>query len=265
MERTRNFFGHFFLALVALIGLTGCPMNKYAPENFFEGQELEAARAIKDGRNNELSSLITGLDLNKPGKKQMTLLWFAIQEKNFDAIRLIVQHGAKPDEQGVNGLGTALSFALQHKDLRYLTAMLDGGLPLNMQKEYGASLLQRAAGAEGATLDHVKLLVERGAHLETKDSLGVTALITAMDTNQPERAIYLVEKGANVDVIEDNGVSAMWSVKLSIESQQPGEMRTQFEKLRDLMISKGAKYPPDPPAEVRKWMRAQGMKVSGKD
>src|SRR5690606_18984078 len=209
--------------------------------------------------SNELSSLTNGLDLNKPGKKQMTLLWFAMQEKNFEAIRFLVQHGANPDEQGVDGLGTALPFALQNKDLRYLTAMLDGGLPINLRKEYGASLLQRAAGAEGATLDHVKLLVERGADLETKDNLGVTALITAMDTNQPDRAIYLVEKGANVNAIENSGVSAMWSVKLSIESQQPGEMRTQFEKLRDLMISKGAKYPPDPPAEVRKWMRSQGM------
>jgi ankyrin repeat protein len=240
-------------------------MNKYAPEIFFEGQELEAARTIKDGRNNELSSLITGLDLNKPGKKQMTLLWFAIQEKNFDAIRLIVQHGAKPDEQGVDGLGTALSFALQHKDVRYLTAMLDGGLPLNMQKEYGASMLQRAAGAEGATLDHVKLLVERGADLNMQDSIGGTALLSAINTNQPDRAFYLVEQGADLNKLTTRGVSAMWAVKLSIDGQQPGEMRTNFEKLRDLMISKGAKYPPDSSAEVRKWMRAQGMKVSGKD
>jgi hypothetical protein len=47
----------------------------------------------------------------------------------------------------VQGLGTAASFALQNKDLRYLTAMLDGGMPINLRKEYGASLLQRAAGA----------------------------------------------------------------------------------------------------------------------
>ena len=253
------------VGIVVFIGITGFFMNKYAPENFFEGKELAAARAIKARENSKLPELLQGLDLNKPGKKEMTLLWFAIQEKNFEAIQIIVKSGAEPDKQGVQGLGTAVSFALQNKDLRYLTAMLDGGLSVNHVVENNTSLIQRAAGAEGASLEHVKLLVERGANLETKDSLGVTALITAMDTNQPDRAIYLVEKGANVNAIENSGVSAMWSAKLSIESQQPGEMRTQFEKLRDLMISKGAKYPPDPPAKVREWMRSQGMKVSGTD
>jgi uncharacterized protein len=140
------------VGIVVFIGTTGFFMNKYAPENFFEGRELEAARAIKNNQNSELPELLLGLDLNKPGKKEMTLLWFAIQEKNFEAIKIIVRGGAEPDKQGVQGLGTATSFALQNKDLRYLIAMLDGGLSLNHTVEDNTPLIQRAAGAEGASL-----------------------------------------------------------------------------------------------------------------
>jgi len=253
------------ISIIVYIGVTGFFMNSYAPEKFFESRELDAAKAIRDGRNEQLPNLLQGLDLNRPGQKEMTLLWFAIQEKNFEAIKMIVRAGANPEDHIVQGVGTAVSFALQNKDLRYLSALLDGGLPANHTVEDNTPLIQRAAGAEGATLDHVKLLVERGADLNVQDSIGGTALLSAINTNQPDRAFYLVEQGADLNKLTTRGVSAMWAVKLSIDGQQPGEMRTSFEKLRDLMISKGAKYPPDSSAEVRKWMRSQGMKVSGKD
>ncbi len=253
------------LVIFAFVGLTGFFMSKYAPENFFEGRELEAARAIKNNQNSKLPELLRGLDLNKPAKKEMTLLWFAIQEKNFEAIKIIVKMGARPEEHGVDGPGTAVAFSLHNQDLRYLTAMLDGGLSVDHKTQHGTPLIQRAAGADGATLDHVKLLVERRADLDVQDSIGGTALLSAINTNQPERAFYLIEKGADLNKLTTGGVSAMFAVQDTIDSQQPGEMRTRFEKLRDLMISKGAKYPPDPPAKVREWMRSQGMKVSGKD
>jgi uncharacterized protein len=92
------------LGAIALIGITGFFMNKYAPENFFEGRDLEAAQAIKQGKNAQLPALLSGLDLNKPGKKQMTLLWFAIQEKNFEAIKIIVR-GGRTGQTRCAGLG----------------------------------------------------------------------------------------------------------------------------------------------------------------
>jgi hypothetical protein len=45
--------------------------------------------------------------------------------------------------------------------------------------------------------------------------------------------------------------------------QQPDSaLRRRFEDLRDLMISKGAKWPPDPPDKVRAWRKAQGLRVA---
>jgi hypothetical protein len=229
---------------------------------FFEGQRLDAARAIATGNFEQLRAAVRSLDIDKPGKKEMTLLWFAIMEKNFDAIRILVQLGSKADEQIAQGLGIPVNYALLNKDLRFLKAMLDGGMPVNLATSAGRTLLHKAAGPFGASLDHVKLLVERGADLEAKDTLGETALCQAIDTNQPDRALYLLERGANVNILSVSGVTPAWAVHLTIEGQQPGSpMRRDFEHLRDRMIARGAKFPPDPPDKVRAWMKMQGMVV----
>jgi ankyrin repeat protein len=209
-----------------------------------------------------LPALTEGLDLAEPGREEMTLLWFAIINRNFDAIRLLVELGAKPEEHVAQGLGTAVAYALHHKDTRFLQAMLDGGLSVDHKTALGTPLIQRAAGADGATIDHLTILVQRGAALETKDSLGETALVAAIDTHQPDRAMYLVEQGADVNTYNNYGATAMYAVHLRIERQQEGSaLRKEYEKLRDMMIARGAKYPPEHPAQVREWMKSQGMKV----
>jgi hypothetical protein len=247
--------------LIAILGL-GCSMNRYPAEEFFEGRELVAARAIEARQNDSLPALLEGLDLNAQGRKSMTLLWFAILKQNFDAITILVRQGAKPEEQGIQGLGTAVAYALHNEDTRFLAAMLDGGLSPDHQTQHGTSLIQRAAGADGATLDHTRLLIERGADIDVQDSIGGTALLSAINTHQPDRAIYLVEQGASLSALTTRGVSPLWSVTGIIDRQHPGPMRSKYEELRDLMIAKGAKYPPDPPAQVRQWMKSQGMHVA---
>jgi uncharacterized protein len=100
----KRFFPQLSVILIAIAG-TGLSINTYAPENFFEGKELAAARALKEGQNFKLSELLQGLDLNKPGKKEMTLLWFAIQEKNFEAIKIIVRGGSRTGQTRCAGIG----------------------------------------------------------------------------------------------------------------------------------------------------------------
>ncbi len=238
-------------------------MNNLSPTEFFEGQRLEAARAIQSGDMEQLRETTRGLALDTTGKKEMTLLWFAIMQKNFEAIRLLVRQGSDPTKQLSKGLGTPAHYALRNKDFSILAALLDGGMSADSTISGGSSLLHEAAGALGASIDHVKLLVERGANLDPKDSLGETPLCEAIDTNQPDRALYLVSKGASVNVYPVTGATAAWSVQLSIDDQQPGSsLRRQFEELRARMIEHGAKFPPDPPPAVKAWMRANGIRTT---
>jgi hypothetical protein len=176
----------------------------------------------------------------------------------------VVRLGSKSGDQVAEGLGVPVDYALRNKDLRFLTAMLDGGLSVNyVEPTTHRSLLHDAAGALGATIGHVKLLVERGADLDAKDELGETALCAAIDTNQPDRAMYLLERGASLNIYSVGGVTPAWGVHFVMERQQPGSpMRRQFEELRERMIVHGAQFPPDPPEKVRAWMKTQGMEVA---
>ncbi len=48
------------------------------PDNYFSGQQLAVARAIEAGEMNEVIKLASQAGLNKPGKEDMTLLFWAV-------------------------------------------------------------------------------------------------------------------------------------------------------------------------------------------
>ena len=221
----------------------------YPPTDFFAGRELELARAIEREDLAEVRVLARGVDLNAKARQDMTLLIYAVMNDKFAAVSELVRLGAKPDENVIERVGTVIDYAFFSKDLRCLKALLDGGISVDHQSPKRELMLQRAV-VDGS-FGHVKLLVERGANVRSRDGIGGTALDAATDSMQPDIAIFLVNSGADANTHLMNGASVAWGVHLTINRQQPGPLRTKFEQLRDLMIQKGAKFPPDPPEVVR--------------
>jgi len=262
-ERGRH-LGIAAAILITFAAISGsCSMSQSNAAEFFEGQRLEAARAIANGNMELLRAAARNLDVDKPGKKEMTLLWFAIFEKNFEAIRFLVQLGSNPGANPAQGLGLPVHYALMNKDTRFLKAMLDGGMPVDLSTASKTTLLHKAAGEYGASLEHVKMLVERGAKLDLQDEAGRTPLFFALGTHQADRARYLIERGARLDVPTARGALPAYTAQGVIDGQQPGSaMRRQFEELRDFMVVHGAKFPPDTPEQVRAWMKSRGMNVA---
>ncbi|MBR8166005.1 ankyrin repeat domain-containing protein, partial [Burkholderia vietnamiensis] len=80
--------------------------KRYAPEDFFSGQQLTLAQAIHDGDLGRVQQLAPKTDLNAPGAKNTTLLSYAVQEivpvKNdasnprYQIISVLVKSGADP-------------------------------------------------------------------------------------------------------------------------------------------------------------------------
>src|SRR5699024_2005743 len=141
-------------------------------KDFFEGQQLVIAEGIA---KNDLSALKATNDLellSQEGKKELTLMWFAADNvrPNFEAIKILVEKGVDPTTQGLRPFGPMLYYSLKQQDLRYLTALLDGGFPVNYQDEDNSPLIQLASGPHGS-LAHVKLLVERGADIHLRDRI----------------------------------------------------------------------------------------------
>jgi len=234
-------------------------MNKsIRATEFFKDRYLLIAQAIERNDMAQLKQLGRGQDLSQKGDKDMDLMWFAIARENFDAIRTLVELGINPDKQLADGIGSALDFAfMKHDDTRYLKAMLDGGLsPNHQQPDSDELMLQR--GVFGG-LEHVKLLLQRGTRINGQDSIGGTALDEAISYRDPDTAIYLVQQGADFNTYTTNGASTTWAVHLAVNGTEPGNpIHEKFLALRDLMIEKGAKWPPDSPVEVREQMRVRG-------
>ncbi len=227
-------------------------MDSVRPEAAFEGEQLEAARAIVDGNWARLRRIVRGLDLDQPSRVGVTLLWFAMREERLQAIEALVFLGSQPDAQRVRGAGSALDYAFASGDPRYLAAMLNGGLSVCHARQYGETLLHRAAEVDGAAIGHLKLLLERGADLEARDSIGKTPLMAALDANQLERARYLVEQGANLDVVTSLGESPAWVVQYMLDEQEPGSSgAAALGELKAQMMAKGATFPAEPPDQVR--------------
>lgn len=229
----------------------------YPATKFFKGHYLLMAQAIERNDMPQLEQLAQGQDLSLKGEQDMDLMWFAIAHENFDAIRTLVELGVNPDEHIAQGIGSALQFTfMKHDDTRFLEAMLDGGLSPNHRHPRNKMILQR--GVFGG-LEHVKLLLERGARIDDRDSIGATALDEAITRSKPDIAIYLVQQGADFNTYITVGASTTWAAYLAINDTRPGNpIHEQFLQLRDLMIEKGAKWPPDSPIEVRDQMRARG-------
>ena len=226
-------------------------------EDLFSGSQLVLAKAIESGDMATFNAQARPEDLVKAGAKGMTLLWFAMRPSvsNFEAIRSIIAKGVNPDSQVAQGIGSALDYALLNRDIRFLTVMLDGGLSPNHTYPQRSPLLNRAAGPDGS-LAHVKLLVERGAKLDTRAANGESALHMAVSAQRLDVAVYLLERGANANTALNNGVSVAWSVHNALSRETAGPVHDGLVRLRDMLVQRGVTFPPDAPAVVRERLKA---------
>ncbi|NDL69729.1 ankyrin repeat domain-containing protein [Vreelandella alkaliphila] len=238
--------------------------RSYTASEFFTSPQLEMAQAIE---RNDMAALRQGaeqgIDLHARGDKQITLMWFALLQENTDAIRVLVELGVHPNESPVEGGGTPLGQAIQKKDIRYLKAMLDGGLSANdaadndgNDKDYPLIFSTITSG----TLEHVKLLVERGAdiHYRLREGVGSSPFDRSATGTKPEIAIYLLEQGAEPNIRLRTGVTTAWRVHNRIQGTG-GTEQAGYLQLRDMMVELGVEFPPPSPVEVREQMRAEGL------
>ncbi|EEA03315.1 Ankyrin [Burkholderia sp. H160] len=265
---------------------------------YFSGAYLTAADAIDRSDTADLERALKGLDVDARGKDNITLMWYAITRKQYGAVSTLVRMGSNVEQQVVEGLGTPLLAALRTKDDGLLRAMLDGGLSPNFQDSDGTSLLQQVIEWKGDPFPAVKLLLSRGADINHRDHIGDAPITGAIIASRPDIAMYLIEHGADVNVQAVNGATLAYGVQVSINHLQPNapqakisnytlddkgqpvvtettppppgltpegqKLLGEYEQLRDMMIARGVKFPPETPAQVRERMSAASGNASDK-
>ncbi|WP_255427306.1 ankyrin repeat domain-containing protein [Serratia sp. JUb9] len=225
-------------------------MKKIEPEDYFTGQQLILAKAIEAGDLERVKQLAPETDLNTPGEQKLTPLFFAINEAMYndnpgdrlEIITVLVSAGADPLPQ--RGNKPALWMAKADKDI-WLKAMLDGGLsPDARVKSTDYPMIYETIYAK--TTDTLALLVVRGADIDTRDSLGQTPLMAAFFSNSFEHANYLLDHGADPNPVTKKGwVFASLVQKRLNKSQPDTEYHQNCLQLRDKMIARGVKWPPE--------------------
>jgi uncharacterized protein len=243
------------MAAVMLTGTAACGardkiMTKsYPAEQFFSGEALALARAIKVEDVGEIQRLAKLVDVNRPGKEDMTLLYYAMQERKYKAIHALMQLGAD-EEQEVPGIGMPISMAVRTQEPKLLKSMLDAGGNPNAKSKDGTPILEDAAFDEN--IECLKLLLDAGANADARDSLGQNAVYSALNSNSYDAADLLIARGAALDARNDRGVTLAYSLSVDIEDFKANpEVMARLNKIKQQMIAKGISFPPDPPQVVR--------------
>lgn len=240
------------------------PAVTLPPERFFQGDQLELARALHRGDLAAVRALAPNTDLRTLGAEGTSVAHYALHAAVSRAPERLAALGAlaAADPAVLHlphaELGSVLECCLASAHPEFLAALLDAGVdPDTAVRGETPSLV--AAAADGATAN-VGLLVDRGARLEARDPVGATALVAALTASHLDAVELLVARGADVRTADDFGVSFFYMLAIVLEDEgEDSPLRPRLLALRDRYTWDGVGSTPEAPAVVRERMRERGL------
>ena len=185
---------------------------------------LELAAEIGNPRVIE-ALLETGADAKGATVEGETVLMTAARTGKVEAIRLLLARGADPNAQETRFGETALMWAAAENHAPAVRLLLEAGARVDLagkkmtfaRKVAGQTTLPVGsmtplmyAAREGA-LDAAVALAEGGANLDVQDPDGTTAMLFAIINGHYDIAAMLLEKGANANLTDSAGMAALYA------------------------------------------------------
>ncbi len=174
----------------------------------------------------------------------------AVMTGDVDQVRLHIQRGTNLDTPD-GSQSTPLGIALEMNKSEIATMLIEAGAKVSVPSRTVPPIM--IAAMRGQT-EIVKLLVAKGANVETTDSNGSTPLLLAVDSDRYELAEYLISAGANVNARDRRGQTPM-SIARSRRMTDMGNLLSQHggqEPVNDLdrgpYGSRGLQVPTRPTA-----------------
>nr|CAA9211039.1 hypothetical protein AVDCRST_MAG63-1557 [uncultured Armatimonadetes bacterium] len=202
----------------------------WAWDGFVEAAARRARKREREALYERLSDAIIGGDRDavvafldagaEPGgakaENGMTMLMYAAYGGRAEAARLLLGRGADPNAATASGL-TALMYAQQsfdgHPDA--VRVLLEHGADPNAATDDGWTALMMAATSD-SHLEAARALLDGGAGVNRRDSCdarrltsGMTALMWAASLGCGRTVALLVERGADVDLVDGEGLTAL--------------------------------------------------------
>ncbi|MCF8581193.1 ankyrin repeat domain-containing protein [Enterobacter ludwigii] len=246
----RNFF-----VLVIVILLPGCNWDvEMGPRDYFSGSQLILAEAIERGDTSHVKKLVATTELNKPGKEDMTLLFWALGNTMYEKktanrlniVTLLVKAGADPLQPRSKGKSSPAEFVLRADSGVWIKALLDGGLSPNAKdKTFDKPIVFQSIKAKNT--ETLKVMLDYGADINTVNSLGSTLLFEALNYHAYDHVFLLLERGADPEIRADNGWTMVNQLQrlLNVEEKDSDEYKMLI-KIKDAVVAHGGKWPPAP-------------------
>lgn len=145
-------------------------------------------------------SLRQGADIESRHKKtRKTPLIQSAQCGHAHIVSLLLAHGANPHAKGGQGTKDPITSAVLRNRAAVVSILLDNGVDVNLTG-YKGSLLHLAAEKSHKSREEVaRVLIEKGANLESTNDVKETPLQVACESGSVEVARCLIESGANLD------------------------------------------------------------------
>jgi len=218
-------------------------MATYRAEQYFEGADLAAVKALETGDGTGLQkALVAGADINRPGKQAVVPFLYFMVTDNVGAMARLVKLGVRLDYELPRALGPHfpenIGWVVGNPDTRMLEAMLQAGMDANLKGKWGTPLLYWTINPFNKAA--FELLLRHGANINGQDRLGRTVLHKAIQQDSFGLAAYLMDHGADPMLRTKRGDSALDLLKLEKEEAAKGSpFEREIVQLLDYLAKKG--------------------------
>ena len=179
-----------------------------------------------------------------------------VRTGNLDAVKSMINRGAKVNVQESREGQTALMWAAAEKHTEVMLALIEHGADVKAHAKSGFTALMFAV--QQNDLEGVKALLAAGADLNEATPEGDTPLLVAAESGHEALAQFLLDRGANPNATDENGFTALhfcFMKGLALVSRVRVPEYASFLVRDDLLglakslLAHGA----DPNPRVRKW------------
>ena len=248
---TRFFSCLFTFLLLASCGdgsslLPSFMRTSYPATKYFTGPLLPLAQAIE---SNDLSVLeqrlaqSSGAQYQNAEQNGMSLLLYAMMNRRKKAMLVLLKYHVDPNQSTHLGENKRqvqpVGIAAGGEDPEILKILLDhGGNPNSRYNDEPALFV----AADASLFEHMRLLLERGADINSIAPDGRTAIITLADHAEFDQVAYLIKKGADINKPDNHGATLAFSVQSRYVSPTLKEYKDQ-QLVKQMLTERGIHFP----------------------
>ncbi len=167
---------------------------------------LKAKQALLDLDLNQLESISTRIDVNRPLPDKSTLLAWAVETQDPRLVSVLLKKGALTQTNG-NRFAPMIQ-ACRYGNSAIINALLDHEADPNVAIEDGTSAFHLCAGS--ASVDDLTRMVSLGAKVSAENDYGQTPLMFAANSGSASNLQYLVDLGADINKQTKEGYSPLF-------------------------------------------------------